>query len=61
MSQERKTSSKEEVMSDEPCCDDISCCPPQKPVIRMFPKIGRNDACPCDSGRKYKKCCGKYG
>lgn len=22
-------------------------------------KIGRNDACPCDSGKKYKKCCGK--
>jgi hypothetical protein len=23
------------------------------------PKIGRNDACPCGSGKKYKKCCGK--
>ncbi|MEA3208108.1 MAG: hypothetical protein QOE70_1165 [Chthoniobacter sp.] len=23
------------------------------------PKIGRNDQCPCGSGRKYKKCCGK--
>ena len=23
------------------------------------PKIGRNDECPCGSGRKYKKCCGK--
>lgn len=22
-------------------------------------KIGRNDPCPCGSGRKYKKCCGK--
>ncbi len=22
-------------------------------------KIGRNDPCPCDSGKKYKKCCGK--
>ncbi|MEJ8552812.1 SEC-C metal-binding domain-containing protein [Tepidibacter sp. Z1-5] len=22
-------------------------------------KIGRNDACPCNSGKKYKKCCGK--
>ena len=22
-------------------------------------KIGRNDACPCGSGKKYKKCCGK--
>jgi preprotein translocase subunit SecA len=22
-------------------------------------KIGRNDSCPCGSGKKYKKCCGK--
>ena len=22
------------------------------------PKVGRNDACPCGSGKKYKKCCG---
>ena len=22
-------------------------------------KVGRNDACPCGSGKKYKKCCGK--
>ena len=23
------------------------------------PKIGRNDPCPCGSGKKYKNCCGK--
>ncbi|HAV63114.1 MAG TPA: hypothetical protein DCY13_12210 [Verrucomicrobiales bacterium] len=23
------------------------------------PKVGRNDPCPCGSGRKFKKCCGK--
>ena len=22
-------------------------------------KVGRNDSCPCDSGKKYKHCCGK--
>ena len=22
-------------------------------------KVGRNDSCPCGSGKKYKKCCGK--
>lgn len=22
-------------------------------------KVGRNEPCPCDSGKKYKKCCGK--
>ncbi|MBW6502633.1 MAG: SEC-C domain-containing protein, partial [Bacteroidales bacterium] len=26
---------------------------------RATPKIGRNDPCPCGSGKKYKKCCGK--
>ncbi len=31
----------------------------EKPVIREEPKIGRNDPCPCGSGKKYKKCCGK--
>ena len=25
--------------------------------IRTEPKIGRNDPCPCGSGKKYKKCC----
>jgi len=29
-----------------------------KPV-RTGPKVGRNDPCPCGSGRKYKQCCGK--
>jgi uncharacterized protein YecA (UPF0149 family) len=24
---------------------------------RVEPKIGRNDPCPCGSGKKYKKCC----
>ncbi|MHB8158685.1 MAG: SEC-C metal-binding domain-containing protein, partial [Desulfocucumaceae bacterium] len=24
-----------------------------------FAKVGRNDDCPCGSGKKYKKCCGK--
>jgi SEC-C motif-containing protein len=26
--------------------------------VRQKPKVGRNDPCPCDSGKKYKKCCG---
>jgi SEC-C motif len=26
-------------------------------IIRGIPKIGRNDPCPCGSGKKYKKCC----
>jgi uncharacterized protein len=30
-------------------------------VVRVGPKIGRNDPCPCGSGRKFKKCCGADG
>jgi preprotein translocase SecA subunit len=29
------------------------------PVKRQGSKVGRNDPCPCGSGRKYKRCCGK--
>jgi len=31
---------------------------PPIPIVEQSPKIGRNDPCPCGSGRKYKKCCG---
>ena len=30
-----------------------------KPVVNDGPKVGRNDPCPCGSGKKYKNCCGK--
>ena len=30
-----------------------------RPVVRQQPKVGRNDPCPCGSGKKYKKCCGR--
>ena len=36
--------------------------PPQKSAkvpVRVGQKIGRNDPCPCGSGKKYKKCCGQ--
>ncbi len=32
--------------------------PPQSSQS-SHPKVGRNDPCPCGSGKKYKKCCGK--
>ncbi len=33
--------------------------PSSTPVVRSDDKVGRNDPCPCGSGKKYKKCCGK--
>lgn len=35
----------------------------RQPSVREYKKIGRNDLCPCGSGKKYKNCClssGKY-
>jgi arsenate reductase len=33
---------------------------PKEPFkVQVTPKVGRNDLCPCGSGLKYKKCCGK--
>ncbi|MEK7858652.1 MAG: YchJ family metal-binding protein [Elusimicrobiota bacterium] len=31
--------------------------PKSDPVERAAPKVGRNDPCPCGSGKKHKKCC----
>jgi len=30
-----------------------------QPIRRKTPKVGRNDPCPCGSGKKFKKCCGQ--
>ena len=34
--------------------DEIS-----KTIVNKEKKVGRNDPCPCGSGKKYKKCCGQ--
>jgi SEC-C motif-containing protein len=31
----------------------------EQPIVREQPKTGRNDPCPCGSGKKFKKCCGR--
>ena len=33
--------------------------PAAKQPVKAAPKVGRNDPCPCGSGKKYKNCCGK--
>ena len=47
-----------EYISNESDYNDPSPAVKQEP-IRVQPKIGRNDACPCGSGKKYKNCHGK--
>ena len=46
------------MLPPEPAAPSPSSYVAPKPVVRE-PKIGRNDPCPCGSGKKYKKCCGK--
>jgi len=35
--------------------------PKGKPFVHHASKVGRNDPCPCGSGRKFKQCCAKLG
>ncbi|MDG1137952.1 MAG: preprotein translocase subunit SecA [Opitutales bacterium] len=44
---------KQVVESDAPEISKIA-----MPVVRDAPKVGRNDPCPCGSGKKFKRCCG---
>lgn len=41
--------------------EEVSLAPPEPvaPVRRDLPKVGRNEPCPCGSGKKFKQCCGK--
>ncbi|MDR5709845.1 MAG: preprotein translocase subunit SecA [Armatimonadota bacterium] len=38
---------------------DSAAAPPKPQPVVVGAKVGRNDPCPCGSGRKYKKCCGR--
>ncbi|MCX5681130.1 MAG: SEC-C metal-binding domain-containing protein, partial [Candidatus Omnitrophica bacterium] len=46
-------------MADESMGGPRGRAPSPPPQRRVGEKIGRNDPCPCGSGKKYKKCCGK--
>ncbi len=50
-------SSGEEYSVDEEFGDEDDALYPET-FVRPEPKIGRNEPCPCGSGKKYKKCCG---
>jgi len=60
MSESSHNLSEKPVEQRQSSCTNTSCCPPpQSPLTRATPKVGRNDPCICGNGRKYKKCCGK--
>ncbi len=39
--------------------DDTPLPPPVETIRGEGEKVGRNDPCPCGSGKKYKQCCGR--
>jgi preprotein translocase subunit SecA len=45
-------------MGDEPVAGEPELKLPKVTVRRETPKVGRNDPCPCGSGKKYKNCHG---
>jgi preprotein translocase subunit SecA len=53
--EDKKTEKKSDIVSE--AAEELS---KEKPIPkRVGPKVGRNDPCPCGSGKKYKVCCGK--
>ena len=49
----------EDVLGEEKMVEIAKKYKQSKTVRRESPKIGRNDPCPCGSGKKYKHCCGR--
>jgi preprotein translocase subunit SecA len=49
---------KQRVIESHPGADGEPEAPRQETVTRAQAKVGRNDPCPCGSGKKYKKCHG---
>lgn len=53
---ERKEETKPQMVTQAPTSERLI---QHGPYKRATPKIGRNDKCPCGSGKKYKNCCGR--
>jgi preprotein translocase subunit SecA len=56
---EQQREKKANIKAGLPGEDEQPLPPPVEPIRAEKKEIGRNDPCPCGSGKKYKKCCGK--
>lgn len=56
---ERRREEKQRIKAGLPGEDEEPLPPPVETIRSDKQEIGRNDPCPCGSGKKYKKCCGK--
>lgn len=63
MEEQRRMAANRPMQYEHRSVDDIETASEEKPitVTRQTPKVGRNEACPCGSGKKYKFCHGKLG
>lgn len=55
---DRRRQKEKQIKAGLPGEDEEPLPPPVEP-IHVQDQAGRNDPCPCGSGKKYKKCCGK--
>ena len=56
---ERKKEAKERYQKGLPGEDEAPLPPPVEPIKNAKSEPGRNDPCPCGSGKKFKQCCMK--
>lgn len=54
---ERKQEQKKRQLKEMPGEDEAPLPPPVEPIKKEKEEPGRNDPCPCGSGKKYKQCC----
>ena len=47
----------EEALGRNRFLKEMRVAPTEKQLVRKPPKVGRNEPCPCGSGKKFKKCC----
>jgi preprotein translocase subunit SecA len=59
LERERREEREEELKKTSITSGGTTIAPDRQPIRRNEEKIGRNNPCPCGSGKKYKKCCGK--
>lgn len=56
---DRQREKQDRIKAGLPGEDEEPLPPPVETIRKEKEPVGRNDPCPCGSGKKYKKCCGK--
>ncbi len=54
---QRQQDARKDRLKDQPADDEDPLPPPVEPIRKDAVEPGRNDPCPCGSGKKFKQCC----